>query len=60
MGERMTYVPPFRAEDHDPDCGAHFFEPCDCASGIVSSALRAFSDELKRILASQHKDAPNG
>lgn len=47
--ERMTYVPPFRADGHDTGCGAHYFEACDCASGIVRTIRLAFAADLARI-----------
>lgn len=49
MSERMTYVPEFVATGHDPDCGAHHLEACDCASGIVRSISLAFALDLARL-----------
>lgn len=48
MGEtkRMTYVPAFYAEGHDPDCAAHSLEPCDCVSGIIQTIKLAFAAQL--------------
>lgn len=48
---KLTYVPPFVAEGHDPGCSAHYLEACDCASGIVRAIELAFSEDLKRILS---------
>ena len=45
---RMTYVPEYRAEGHDPGCGAHYMEACDCAQGIVRAVAIAFAADLKR------------
>lgn len=46
MMGRMTYVPAFYAEGHDPDCAAHSLEPCDCVSGIIQTIKLAFAQQL--------------
>lgn len=46
---KLSYVLPFHAEGHDPGCGAHSIEACDCVSGIVRSIKLAFAADLNRI-----------
>ena len=53
----MTYVMPFSAPGHDQGCGAHYLEPCDCASGIVQTIKLAFAADLKRIRTSPETSA---
>jgi hypothetical protein len=46
---RMSYVQPHRAEGHDPDCAAHYMEPCDCIQGIVRTVKLAFAAQLATL-----------
>lgn len=46
---RLSYVPAFYAEGHDPDCAAHSLEPCDCVSGIIQTIKLAFAQQLAAL-----------
>jgi len=51
----------WRDEDHDPCCESRMYGRCDCSRYIVASTVRAFSSDLKQLIADarRSKGQPN-